>query len=153
MPPAPATLNEFIDTLSNAAPHAAAVFQADGRDIGPGYHITELKLADIHSIDCGGRQARWQEAQLQLLDGQDGERLTVGKVRGILEQSRAALPGLGAVPLSVEFAHGNRGLQRFTLGAPDAGPDRVGLPLINVAAQCKPAVETGCCGAGSACCG
>ncbi len=151
MPSAPATLAEFVEILSGSNPDAAAVFHTQSSEIGRGYHITELKLADVQSIDCGGRQNRWQEAQLQLLDGQDGARLTVGKVASILTRSRAAIPALADVPLSVEFAPGNRGLQRYRIGVPETAGDRMRLPLIDERAQCKPAVEMACCGAGSGC--
>lgn len=116
--------------------------------------MTELKLADIRGIDCGGRQDAWQEAVLQLLDGCGRQHMAVGKLRGILAKSSAALPGLGDAPLHVEFAHGNTALQRYELGAPSLTDGRVVVPLTRGAAQCKPLVAamsvntpaaTGCC--------
>lgn len=152
MPSAPATLSDLIGSLAGARPDLPAIFLADGAEIGAGYHITELKLADISSIDCGGRQTRFAETQMQLLDGQDGEALTVGKVGSILNRSVDALPGLAEAPLSVEFAHGNRGLGRYRLGAPEVSGGQVRLPLLEDRAQCKPMAEQSCCGGKSACC-
>ena len=152
MTTAPATLSDLLGSLAGAHPDLPAVFRADGAEIGAGYHVTELKLADISSIDCIGRQSRFAEAQMQLLDGQDGETLTVGKISTILNRSMAALPGLGDAPLSIEFAHGNRGLARYRLGAPEISDRRVRLPLVADRARCKPATELSCCGAASACC-
>ena len=152
MAPAPATLSELLSVLNDQRPDLRAVFHTADTEIGPGYHVTELKLADIESVDCGGRRAQWSEAQLQLLDGQDGERLTVGKVASILQRSLAAIPRLADAPMSVEFAPGNRGLGRYRLGKPLAAGEKLLLPLVEDRAQCKPAVELSCCGAGSACC-
>jgi hypothetical protein len=148
----PATLTDLMADLSRAASNTPAVFRTEAGDIGAGYHVTELKLHDINSIDCGGRLARWKEAQLQLLDKADGEHLTAGKVHAILSRCLQALPGLADVPLSVEFAPGNRGLARYNLGAVTERGDRLELPLIDDQALCKPAAETGCCGP-TACCG
>ncbi|MEM8579812.1 MAG: DUF6428 family protein [Pseudomonadota bacterium] len=148
-----ATLAALLKTLSAQEQNAQAVFQIEGRDIGAGYHVTELKLAHIDSIDCGGRTNRWAEAQMQLLDGQDGSWITVGKLQEILRRSVQSLPGLAEVPLSIEFAPENRGLSRFTLGdVRSKATDRVMLPLIASGAACKPALETGCCASAQACC-
>lgn len=153
MTSAPATLSELVQTLSDARPDLPATFRTGAAEIGAGYHVTELKLADIDSIDCAGRRARWSEALLQLLDGQDGQRLTAGKVAAILRRSLAEIPGLADAPLAVEFAHGNRGLARYRLGTPEFAGSRIVLPLIDERALCKPATELSCCGAASTCCG
>ena len=137
------------------------IFQTGDGSIGAGYHVTEFKLAEVGSIDCGGRLASWTEAALQLLDGHGGSHMKVGKFNGILEQSIARLKGLGDCPLQVEFAHENKGMRIYDLSVPELNGETVAIRLSDVRAHCKPALEhlsgaeTGaCCGSSaSGCCG
>ncbi|SMH41243.1 DUF6428 family protein [Maritimibacter sp. HL-12] len=148
-----ATAGDMVSALDRLAPDMPVGFATDAGVIGGDYHITELKLAEIRSIDCGGRESRWREAALQLLDGSGEGWMSAGKMAAILKRCIAALPDLAVVPLSVEFAHGNRGLGRYTPVQPlDRGGHAV-VALVGDAAQCKPAVDTGCCAVATGCCG
>ncbi|MCV3274108.1 DUF6428 family protein [Roseobacter sinensis] len=144
------TPNELLLQLTALpADHTLIVETPDG-PIGAGYHITELKYAQMTGIDCGARFSRWDEATLQLLDGHGGNALTVGKAAAILRQSIASVPGLGDSPLHVECAPGNRGLRRYRPGDLRSDEDAAILPLAEQTAQCKPAAiwantTLGCC--------
>lgn len=147
--------------LTRALPGDAPLeFTTEGGTIGPGYHVTELKMAQIVSVDCGARKSAWTEATLQLLDGEGGAHMTVGKFSKILAQSARHLDGLGSSPLRVEFAHGNVGMQIFEPTEPKLEDGIVTLGLRPVRAHCKPAIEwrqftgaSGCCGSKpSVCC-
>ncbi|MEP3045894.1 MAG: DUF6428 family protein [Roseibium sp.] len=173
------TPQDLYDTLAALPDDAPLVFQTGDGAIGAGYHVTEFKLAEIASIDCGGRLANWSEAALQLLDGTGRDHMTVGKFSKILHQSIARLPGLGDTHLHVEFAHANNGLQIFQISVPELMEGVVAVHLSPNRAHCKPALEAaatrseakvgaiagltsvpnpaaGCCGAGpasaSSCC-
>lgn len=148
-----ATAGEMLMALEMLDPDIPVGFATAAGAIGGDYHITELKLADIRSVDCGGRESRWSEAALQLLDGSGEGWMSASKMASILRRCISSLPDLADVPLSVEFAHGNQGLGRYTPGPPRAEGSRAVVPLLNGAAQCKPAVETGCCSPQAACCG
>ena len=118
------TLTDLRAALGGMNPDAELVFETEDGTIGGGYHVTEFKRSDVTSVDCGGRKDAWSEATLQLLDGAGGDRMRVGKFARILDQSLRALPGLGAAPLSVEFAPSNAGLRLFHPAAPEASGDR-----------------------------
>ena len=151
----------LLNTLKKLPADLPLIFQTADGAIGAGYHVTEFKLAEVDSIDCGGRLASWTEAALQLLDGRGDHHMKVGKFNGILEQSIARLDGLGESPLQVEFAHENNGMRIYDLSAPELSGGAVAIRLSDVRAHCKPALEhafkaqtSGCCGASaSACCG
>ena len=152
----PETLLAHLESLPADAP---LIFRTDDGPIQGGYHVTELKHARISSIDCGARQAQWDEAALQLLDGMGGDHMTVGKFAAILAQSIRHVAGLGPAPLTVEFGHGNRVKQVFHPGAPRLEVGVVVVPLDGSRAVCKPAQESlqaapaSCCGAAySTCC-
>lgn len=152
------TLTDLLTALAPFDPAQPLVFETEDGPIAGGYHVTEFKLAQIESIDCGGRRSAFTEAVLQLLDGRGGARMGVGKFSEIAGRSTAALPGLGLAELRVEFAHGNAGKAIYALGTPRATDQGIALPLLGDAALCKPKAEMaqGCCGpapvAASACC-
>ncbi len=133
------TLTDLRAALGAMNPDAELVFQTEDGTIGGGYHVTEFKLSDVTSVDCGGRTDAWSEATLQLLDGAGGDRMRVEKFARILDQSLGALPGLGAAPLTVEFAPSNAGLRLFHPAAPKASGDRALVRLDQGRAVCKPA--------------
>ncbi|WP_428644244.1 DUF6428 family protein [Roseibium sp.] len=170
------TPNQLLETLSAMPAEAPLVFATQEGAIGAGYHVTELKHAQVTSIDCGGRVAIWQEVALQLLDGEGRDHMPVGKFAAIVRQSIAKIRDLADCRMHVEFAHGNQGLRIFQLARPELSDGAVGLQLSEGRAHCKPAMEkaaekpaigdaavaataatatgAGCCGApaGSACC-
>jgi len=155
----PLSLLETLQALPSDLP---LVFRTEEGAIGDGYHVTELKLAQISSIDCGGRLAAWTEAALQLLDGNGGGHMPVGKFAAILDQSIARVKGLGDCPVHVEFAHGNKGMRLYDIALPELLSGQVEVALTETRANCKPALDytaanevAGCCGSGAAaaCCG
>jgi hypothetical protein len=137
------TLLALTADLDQAAPDQPLIFVTDEGDIGPGYHVTELKHLAVNSIDCGGQRSSWDEAQLQLLDGRDGTHMSVGKFVTIAQRSMAAVGGLGEVPLSVEYAPQNQGLHRYHIGKTTPASDGLRLSLLPDAALCKPASKFG----------
>ncbi|WP_299864117.1 DUF6428 family protein [uncultured Roseobacter sp.] len=158
------TLADLLSELKALDAGSALVFEASGKPIGAGYHVTELRHSESTGIDCGGTVERWSEARLQLLDGAGNAHMRVEKFVGILEQSLARLPALADVPVMVEFAPENVGLQLLELGQPLARDEGVFVALRAARAICKPAhrsqssgaAASGCCGASTvqnACCG
>ena len=148
------TLADLLSELKALDADSALVFEANGEPIGAGYHVTELRHSESTGIDCGGTVEKWSEARLQLLDGAGNAHMRVGKFVGILEQSLARLPELADVPVMVEFAPENVGLQLMELGHPLAGGKSVLVSLRATVAVCKPARRSRSSGAAaSACCG
>jgi hypothetical protein len=127
------------------------VFSTDKADISGGYHLTELKHLTVSSIDCEGNRRAWTEARMELLDGTGGDLMPLAKLIRILDQSAAAIPLLNDVPLSVEFAPGNRGLRHYALGGIEANGERLRIALTDGQAQCKPRAERAA-GAEASCC-
>lgn len=156
------TLSEFLTALASYPTDAPLVFTTEEGAIGGGYHVTEFKLSDVTSIDCGATVSTWQEAAMQLLDVSGGHHMAVGKFAAIATQSMNAVPGLGDSTLSIEFAHGNRGKHIYQIGNPFSSEAQVTVPLSAEHAVCKPAsalqsiaVTSSCCGVGagaSGCC-
>jgi hypothetical protein len=155
------TLNDLLEILEALPSEAPLVFSTDAGPIGDGYHVTELKLVKVDSIDCGARRSNWVESVLQLLDGDGGGHMSVGKFSAIARQSVRQLNGLADHELQVEYAPRNKGLRVFQPMLPELAGGTVSLFLKEGRAHCKPALErvsipgnAGCCGGGTegACC-
>lgn len=160
------TLNDLITDLKTLDPALPLVFATDDGEIGGGYHVTELKRADIHSIDCGGNLSSWSETNLQLLDGTGRDHMAVGKFISIAEHSMAKIDALSDGPLSFEYSPQNIGLHRYEAHEISIHQHKVQLHLTEDRAHCKPAMKvigdapttgSGCCGSAqkteaSACC-
>ncbi len=147
------SVNDLTAYLKGRGDTDQVLFEAEGDAVGRGYHLTELRLAKISSIDCGGVADAWDEAQMQVLDAPGDVAMSAGKMAAILSRSAAEIKGLANAPLNVEFSPGNDGLGRYRLGAPRAAAGVVTLPLTPMGPECKamsrafakPAAEE-CCG-------
>ena len=135
------TLQDLIAKLRIYASDAELIFTANGENIRGGYHLTEFKLAHISSIDCGARTASWTEASMQLLDGNGGDIMTIGKFLGIAGKSVEVLDELGEVDLSIEFAPGNTGMTVHVPSEPEFRDGRVFVNLEGKSAVCKPKLD------------
>lgn len=154
------TLTDILTGLAKHNADAALIFSTEASEIAGGYHVTEVKAAQLTSIDCGGRLSHWTEASVQLLDGRFGSHMKVGKFQGILAQSLSVVEALRTAPVHVEFAPGNQGLRRYEIASVESDAASVTVRLREGRAQCKPAAghgvapvpdtkrrsETRCCG-------
>lgn len=132
-------LADLSGAFADAPDTTPLVFVTDEGEIGAGYHLTELKFAQITGIDCAARVTEWTEATVQLLDGDGRSHMQLGKFRSILRQSVTTIPGLKDAPLKVEFAHGNEGMRTYEMEMPDVQPDCAMIRLRDSRAMCKPA--------------
>ena len=56
----------FINTLESQT-HQPLVFDyGDGRQVQPGYHVTEVMNVTYETMDCGGKANFWRETVIQL---------------------------------------------------------------------------------------
>jgi hypothetical protein len=156
------TLNDMLKVLNFQDANLPLVFATAEGEIGGGYHVTELKQTSITSIDCGGNIDDWRETHVQLLDGQNGDHMSIGKFSSIAAQSIVKLHGLGGAPLYFEFALKNKGLRRYQVESLTSDGGQTSILLREGRAMCKPASvgvlsakSAGCCGttnASTACC-
>lgn len=132
-----ASVNELSLFLKGRSDTDQVLFEAEGDTVGRGYHLTELRLARISSIDCGGQTDAWDETQMQVLDAPGQTAMSAGKMIAILTRSAAEVAGLADAPLNVEFSPGNQGLGRYRLGMPRGGDGFVTIPLTPLGPECK----------------
>lgn len=147
------TLNGILDVLESQASDGSLVFETAEGEIGGGYHVTELKQVSIKSIDCGGNIDDWRETHVQLLDGQNGQHMSIKKFAAIANRSMVEIRNLGSVPLFFEFALKNKGLRRYQVASLTADDGQIRLFLSEGRAACKPASAGELAANSAACCG
>lgn len=136
------TFVELLARLQSQDPIKPLIFKTSDGKIGAGYHITELRHSISKGIDCGGNIETWEDAKLQLLDGQGSTHMTVGKFTNIIQKSLSAMPELRNAPLLVEFGHNNEQLALMSLHGPEVSDETVELSLGGARAVCKPAIRS-----------
>ncbi len=157
--------NEFISAL-RAAPDNQLIFvDREGHAVHSGYHLTELKAATLHTVDCGGQTNRWQETIVQLWapSHADGEYMTAAKFLKIFDKVRGMIPLDLDTEVRIEYGDENffpstyhvrsathdQSSTRVLLEPPKTtckARDRRLATLSTAAACCAPAAEA-CCSA------
>lgn len=132
-----------IGDLLNAcdvSPSAPLLFTYGGKDIRPGYHVTEVKAGNFSALDCGGNPEAWSEIFIQLWDIVEGDRthMTAGKFASIIRKVSEHVLLDGGARLTFEVSDGIEPMQlhHATTLRQDNGTLRVSLAPR--AASCKP---------------
>jgi hypothetical protein len=116
------------------------VFVYGGRTISAGYHVTEVKAAQLSSLDCGANPESWNETIIQLWDvsSDGGEHMKVGKFLGILSQVERRVAIDPEALLIFEAGDSANPMEIFTVGSITTTPDHVEIVLAPRPATCKP---------------
>ena len=116
-----------------------------GRTIQPGYHVTEIKSAQLSALDCGGKADSWTETILQVEDlpaSNGSSFMTVGKFDSILGRVEQALALAPSSRVTIEISRSAEAMQVFDIAGIDASPERLTLALAPRPAICKPRHRT-----------
>jgi hypothetical protein len=129
--------------MATLAPDAGKplIFRYDGRDVLPGYHVTEVKAAAFEALDCGANHESWREIFIQLWDvpPEDGRgHMRAGKFLAIIRKVADAVPFDPAAKLTFEVSDGRRAMQLYRAAAVTREQDVVRVELTARPASCKP---------------
>lgn len=128
--------------LAALAPHPTKtlVFEYDGHDTLPGYHVTEVKSGAFEAMDCGGNFERWPETYIQLWDvpGGGGRPMSVLKFVGIIGKVTERVSLDPAAKLTFEVSDGARPIQLYKATSIRADKEVVRVHLTQRPAGCKP---------------
>jgi hypothetical protein len=116
------------------------VFIYGGKTIAAGYHVTEVKAAQLSSLDCGANPESWSETIIQLwdVDSGGGEHMKVDKFLGILSQVERRVAIDPEALLIFEAGDSANPMQVFTIGSIVVSSDQVEVTLAPRPATCKP---------------
>lgn len=157
-----ASLGAVLDALR---PHGTRrlVISYDGRQIQPGYHVTEVKAGSFVTLDCGGNPDAWQETILQVEDlpatDEKPDHMEVGKLLAILEKVAARVHLQAESRLTFEVGPPGRPMQIFDIAGIRIEAANAVLELGPRPAICKPrhraqqeAAKPTCCKPTTGCC-
>jgi hypothetical protein len=117
------------------------IFSLNEQLVSPGYHISEVKQAQVDSLDCGRGTAQWQEFTIQVLDGNTHSKsayMHAAKMLAILEQVINIHPPEEGSKLYFEYSPDNTGLSKSNVSSIDIIHSTIVVYLNNSPAQCKP---------------
>ena len=145
LPAAPAVSGEVSAALLLAAlgahrPHTL-IFNYEGRDVLPGYHVTEVKTGAFQALDCGANFESWHETFIQLWDiPQEDERrfMPVSKFLSIIGKVAAQVPFDPNAKLTFEVSDGAQPIQLYRASQIEVAGDIVRVMLSRRPASCKP---------------
>jgi hypothetical protein len=129
--------------LAELAPYAEKplIFSYDGRDVLPGYHVTEVKSGAFHALDCGANIESWHETFIQLWDvpPEDGRGfMAVGKFLAIIGKVTERVPFDPEAKLTFEVSDGQLAIQLYRASAVEIDANAVRVVLTQRPASCKP---------------
>lgn len=142
-----------------AKPQLHLQFQyEEGKFVDTSFHITEIKLAPITSVDCGGVMNKWTEVIVQLWEPgeKQAERsMKVEKALSIIATVEKMLPLDGEATVKIEFGNSQFDTRQMFPAEIIADGDALTVKLNPDFVQCKAQTRGGSCGTnnkGEECC-
>lgn len=147
------TLDDMLTALGTA--DLPLLLAAPGGAPKPGYHVTELRLADRQVLDCGGVLSTETRAEVQIMPG-FGQPMTARRFAKIAAQAMREIPGVDAAPLVAEVPTPEGHIMLHQITEVRQSADSVTLALAPLSPACR-VVErrrqsravTSCCGIGA----
>jgi len=101
--------NEFVFELRRAPENQLVFVDEHGHAVHTGYHLTELKVASLETVDCGEQTNQWQETIVQLWvpANADNDYMTAGKFLKIFNKVRGMIPLNFDAAIRVEYGDEN----------------------------------------------
>ena len=131
---------DFLSALKSVKDQSSSLIfhMADGA-VAPGYHVTEVKSAQVHSMDCGGQRTSWHETTLQLWSPSKSSEgyMNVGKFLSIYNRVSSSLPLTDISQMRVEYGEPGQAALSYlvtTIHQTDAG---IKVQLVAPGVTCK----------------
>ncbi len=129
--------------LAELTNHAAKrlIFSYDGRDVLPGYHVTEVKDGHFSGLDCGANPESWRETFIQLWDvpSEDGRtHMHAAKFSAIMNKVQEHVPFDTDARLTFEVSDGAAAIQLFRADSIVFDDAQIRVTLSRRPASCKP---------------
>lgn len=137
--PGEITTAGLLETLADHK-DKALVFNYDGHDVLPSYHVTEVKSGSFNALDCGANPESWSETFIQLWDIVEENRghMPVGKFLAIMKKVSDSVPFLPEAKLTFEVSDGVKPMQLYKADSVSIDGNVVRVPLSARPSSCKP---------------
>ncbi|TGL15688.1 DUF6428 family protein [Leptospira meyeri] len=140
------TWKDFQTTL-DLYPELHLNFQyGENQTIFPNYHITEFKLANITSVDCGGKSDFWTEIILQVLEPkieEDTESLTLSKINSIIKKITNVMEIPSNAILRIEFGNQKSAMRQYFVSEMIPMENSLLIQLQDGKTECKASASCG----------
>jgi hypothetical protein len=142
-PPLPSDEISAAALLAELAPCSEKTlrFRYEGRDVRPGYHVTEVKSGAFQALDCGANFESWHETFVQLWDAAADEGascMPVAKFLAIIRKVTERIPFDPNAKLTFELSDGVSAIQLYRAASVETADDVVFVELKRRLASCKP---------------
>lgn len=139
---------EFLSFIE-AQPGKALVFEYGGKQVQPGYHVTEVMNATYESMDCGGNSHFWRETVVQLQGPgrkDNPEFMRTDKFLSIYKRVVATVPVRPDSEIRFEYGDLETPAIHYQVGTVGLEGERVVVRLSPPAVACKPSLAraSGC---------
>lgn len=123
-----------------AFPSHRLIFNYEGRDVLPGYHVTEVKDGHFEALDCGANPEAWRETFIQLWDVPEAGRthMLASKFLAIIRKVGDLVQFDANAKLTFEVSDGSGAIQLFRAESFDNDDEAVRVRLGRRPASCKP---------------
>ena len=140
-PPANEISTRTLLTQLAEHPEKHLVFSYDGRDVLPGYHVTEVKQGHFEGLDCGANPEAWRETFIQLWDvpSDDGRtHMLASRFSSIMDKVREHVAFDTDARLTFEVSDGMAAIQLYRAESIESDGERLRAVLSRRPASCKP---------------
>ena len=130
----------LLDALADHG-NKALVFVYDGREVLPGYHVTEVKSGRFDALDCGANPESWRETFIQLWDVpvEAGRTfMPVWKFLAIMKKVADEVPFDREAKLTFEVSDPSSAMRLFGVSAIEIADQTIRVSLKRRPASCKP---------------
>jgi hypothetical protein len=132
------TLGGLLATLDHNG-ERSLVFSYEGKNVQPGYHVTEVKAGRFEALDCGANPETWTELFIQLWDVNEADRhMTARKFTAIIRKVTEHVGLDHSAKLTFEVSDGYRPMQLFRAALPVLADGEIKVDLYARPASCKP---------------
>lgn len=154
----PGSDHSLADVLGALASHEdvrVVLDYGDGRQVQPGYHVTEVKAGSFVTLDCGSNPDAWRETILQVEDvaADEGQQpMEVDKFLRILAAVDRKVQLDRAARLTFEISRRDEAMRIYDVAAIETESGAAVIRLAERPAICKPrhramqAQADPCCG-------
>jgi hypothetical protein len=138
-PPGEISTDQLLEEL---AKHGGKrlIFTYEGRDVLPGYHVTEAKNGQFRALDCGANSESWRETFIQLWDVPEEGRthMLAGKFSAIMRKVADAIAFDPQAKLTFEVSDGSGAIRLYRAERIEFDGSQVRVSLSRRPASCKP---------------
>jgi hypothetical protein len=141
---------EFKNGLVENSERYLQVQYDEGKLIEPTYHITEIKMAEITSVDCGGNISGWKETIVQFVEYEKGlsiKPMQISKALSIIQLVESKILIDPESTVKIEFGNNQKTVSQMIPESLEVQGDELTIRLVSDSTGCKPSLT----GKGNAC--